>query len=81
MSSWPRNVPRERSDGMYRSITYLTAKMTEELVAAFASSMIFSLLVFFPLKLSGSFALFFLVYYLTTSIGIGALSLARCSTA
>lgn len=64
---------RERSDGMYRSITYLLARTTEEIVAAFMSSMIFSLLVFFPLKLQGSFALFFCVYYLTTCIGIGML--------
>ena len=56
---------------MYRSITYLTAKMTEELVAAVLSSLIFSCLVFFPVKLGGSFALFFCVYYLTTCIGIG----------
>ena len=56
---------------MYRSITYLTAKMTEELIAALISSLCFSCIVFFPVKLAGSFALFFCVYYLTTSIGIG----------
>ncbi|KAK9808054.1 hypothetical protein WJX73_010576 [Symbiochloris irregularis] len=61
---------RERNDGMYRSITYLLAKMTEELAAALISSLIFSFLVFFPLKLAGSFGLFFCAYYLTTIIGI-----------
>ena len=67
----PNGLCRERNDGMYRSLTYLVAKMTEELVAAFIASMIFACLVFFPLKLAGSFGLFFCVYYMTTCIGIG----------
>lgn len=65
---------------MYRSITYLTAKMTEELAAALISSIIFSCLVFFPLKLAGSFGLFFCAYYLTTIIGIGAHTRSWSST-
>ncbi|KAK9808027.1 hypothetical protein WJX73_006051 [Symbiochloris irregularis] len=61
---------RERNDGLYSSVTYLLAKMTEELVAAAISSLIFCCLVFFPLKLAGSVLLFLCVFYLTTTIGI-----------
>ena len=63
---------RELSDGMYRPITYLTAKITEELIMAAFSSLFFCCLTFFALELPGSFLLYFLVYYLTTCIGIGA---------
>lgn len=61
---------RERNDGLYRVITYLCAKIIEELGVAFVASLIFSNLVFWPLKLQGSFALFWLTYYCTLSIGI-----------
>ena len=57
---------------MYRPITYLTAKITEELIMAAFSSLFFCCLTFFALELPGSFLLYFLVYYLTTCIGIGA---------
>ena len=57
---------------MYRPITYLCAKLTEELSLALLSSICFCCVVFFALELPGSFALFFLTYYQTTCIGIGA---------
>ena len=61
---------RERSDGLYRVITYLCAKMLEELGIAFIVTLIFSNVVFWPLRLQGSWLLFWLVYFCTLSIGI-----------
>ena len=45
--------------------------MVDELMIAFVASLIFSCVVFFPLKLSGLWVLFWLTYYCTLSIGIG----------
>ncbi|KAL4431462.1 hypothetical protein ABPG75_006718 [Micractinium tetrahymenae] len=61
---------RERNDGLYRVITYLVAKMVEELGIALINSIIFSNIVFWALQLQGSFALFWLIYFLTLSTGI-----------
>lgn len=61
---------RERNDGLYRVITYLCAKILDELMLAAVASGIFGAIVFFPVKLKGSFALFWLVYFLTLSNGI-----------
>ena len=58
---------------MYRPITYLVAKLTEELIIALGGSLVFCCLTFFPMLLPGSFLLYFLVYYLTTCIGIGTI--------
>ena len=63
---------RERNDGLYRVITYLCAKMLDELVLAFFASIVFSCIVFFPLQLQGAWVVFWLVYFCTLSIGIGA---------
>jgi hypothetical protein len=61
---------RERNDGLYRPITYLVSKLTEELVIAVINSVVLGALVFFPCALGGSFLHFWLVYLCTTSIGI-----------
>ncbi|KAK9804705.1 hypothetical protein WJX72_000974 [[Myrmecia] bisecta] len=61
---------RERSDGLYRTITYLCFKLAEEVFLALLISLPFSCLVFFPLQMQGSWALFWAVYFLTTIIGI-----------
>ena len=45
--------------------------MIDELVIAFLASLVFSCVVFFPLKLSGLWVLFWMTYYCTLSIGIG----------
>ena len=47
---------RERADGLYAAITYLCAKLTEELGLAFIMSIVFSLAVFYstPLRLTSS---------------------------
>ena len=47
------------------------AKLVEELVVAFIVSTGFSAMVFYPVGLTGSYPLFFLTKFATTSIGIG----------
>ena len=61
---------RERADGLYHVLTYLVFKIGEELVVAFFNSLVFSNLVFWPIKFQGSWALFWLVYFCTLSVGI-----------
>ncbi|EIE18756.1 ABC family transporter: multidrug, partial [Coccomyxa subellipsoidea C-169] len=61
---------RERSDGLYKSVTYLVAKLLEEVIVALVQSLIMSCIVFFPLALAGSWSLFWYTYFQTTVIGI-----------
>lgn len=62
---------RERNDGLYRVVTYLCAKMFDELVITLFSSCGIAAIVFYGVRLQGNFALFWLVYYMTLCIGIG----------
>lgn len=68
----PNLVCRERNDGLYRVITYLCAKMLDELTIAVAASLAFSCIVFYGVRFQGSLVLFWLVYLTTLAIGIGA---------
>ena len=61
---------RERSDGLYSVFTYLLYKICEELGVALISSIIFSNVVFWPIKFQGEWVLFWLVYYATLACGI-----------
>lgn len=61
---------REKADGLYTPLCYLTARMTEEVVIAFVNAAAFSTLAFFPVFLSGSYVPFFMAKFITTSIGI-----------
>ncbi|KAL4428045.1 hypothetical protein ABPG75_002134 [Micractinium tetrahymenae] len=61
---------RERNDGLYRVITYLVAKMTEELGIALVNSIVFANIVFWAVDLQGSFAVFWAVYAVTLCCGI-----------
>ena len=61
---------RELADGCYRPTTYYFSKFIEEAIVAFFSSNVFSLIVFFGLKLTGNYGIFMATYYLTTLIGI-----------
>jgi ATP-binding cassette, subfamily G (WHITE), member 2 len=61
---------RERSDGLYRVITYLCAKTIEELGIAFIASLIFSNVVFWPVKFHGQYVIFWLLYLCTLATGI-----------
>ena len=47
--------------------------MMEEISITLINSLVFSSIVFFPLKLTGDFILFWLINLTTTSIGIGNL--------
>ena len=62
---------REQSDGLYRVITYLTFKVVEEVVLAVVSSVAFSLLVFYLVKLQGSFFPVWIVFLVTQLVGVG----------
>ncbi len=46
--------------------------MMEELIIVLCNSLVLSAVVFYPLRLSGDFTLFWLVFLTTSSIGIGA---------
>lgn len=61
---------RERNDGLYNVFSYLLYKICEELGVALLSSIIFSNVVFWPIKLQGDWVLFWLVYYATLGCGI-----------
>eukprot|EP01025_Chloroclados_australasicus_P023816 TRINITY_DN2402_c0_g1_i2.p1 TRINITY_DN2402_c0_g1~~TRINITY_DN2402_c0_g1_i2.p1 ORF type:complete len:652 (-),score=93.43 TRINITY_DN2402_c0_g1_i2:504-2429(-) len=61
---------RERSDGLYRSITYLVFKMTEELTVGVIASLLFAVVVFFAVQLQGSFFIFWLGYFISLCVGI-----------
>eukprot|EP00892_Ulva_mutabilis_P005857 jgi/Ulvmu1/3643/UM017_0057.1 len=61
---------RERNDGLYRPITYLLAKIFDEILITVVSSLVFSAFVFYVVKLEGEFILFWLTYLVTLSTGI-----------
>lgn len=61
---------RERSDGLYRPITYLLFKLCEELVIVTVVSPVIACYVWFAIDLQNSFAVFWLAYYFTTWSGI-----------
>ena len=61
---------RELADGCYSPTTYYFSKFIEEAVIALFTSALFCVIVFFGLKLTGNFGVFFLTYYLTTLIGV-----------
>lgn len=71
---------RERNDGLYRPVTYIAAKLIEELAVALVNTLVCAAIVFFPCQLAGSFAYFWAVYFLTTATGI-ALGYAISSAA
>eukprot|EP00195_Chlamydomonas_chlamydogama_P009759 CAMPEP_0202901782 /NCGR_PEP_ID=MMETSP1392-20130828/14649_1 /ASSEMBLY_ACC=CAM_ASM_000868 /TAXON_ID=225041 /ORGANISM="Chlamydomonas chlamydogama, Strain SAG 11-48b" /LENGTH=615 /DNA_ID=CAMNT_0049588397 /DNA_START=85 /DNA_END=1932 /DNA_ORIENTATION=+ len=61
---------RERNDGLYHVITYLLAKMVDELFLAAVASVGIAAFVFYGVRLQGNFACFWLVYYVTLCNGI-----------
>ena len=62
---------RERSDGLYSTITYLLSKMVEELLVILFVSLTVSLCIFYAVGFHGQWILFWLVYLVTISIGMG----------
>ena len=61
---------RERADGLYKPLTYICAKMFDEMLMLFFVSLIIAAIVFNAVNLSGSFVLFWLVYYFTLGNGV-----------
>lgn len=61
---------RECNDGLFRVVTYLGFKLFEEFSVQFVLCLPIAAMVFYPLELRGSWALFWLVYYFTTVVGI-----------
>jgi energy-coupling factor transporter ATP-binding protein EcfA2 len=61
---------RERSDGLYYPITYLLAKMVDELLLATNASVGNAAATFYAIRFQGSFGTFWLVYVLVLYIGI-----------
>jgi ATP-binding cassette subfamily G (WHITE) protein 2 len=61
---------RERSDGLYYAITYLLAKMVDELLLATMASVVNAAATFHAIRFQGSFGLFWLIYVLVLYIGI-----------
>ena len=61
---------RERADGLYTPISYLLAKMFDEIVLQVCCSIVLAASAFYAIGLHGSFALFWLVYLETLCIGI-----------
>lgn len=52
----------------------------EEISITLVNSLVFSAIVFFPLKLTGDFVIFWLIFLTTTSIGIGETAQSPTST-
>ena len=69
---------RERNDGLYRPITYITAKMLDEIVLALFSSIVFGAIVYAATDLQGDFAIFWAVYCGNLLVGV---ALAYCIAA
>ncbi|CAG9464483.1 unnamed protein product [Pedinophyceae sp. YPF-701] len=72
---------RERSDGCYTTLTYCMYKVTEEMLIGVVAALPFSLLVFYPLGLSGSVVLFWLtlsgVHHCATGFSLMVASVSR----
>lgn len=72
-------ICRERNDGLLRPITYLFFKIFGEVAVLVFASLGASLLVFYTVRLAGSFVFFWIAYLLTAMNGIGAiLGLKSC---
>ena len=61
-------------DGLYKPLTYICAKMFDEMLMLSVVSLIIAAMVFYAVQLSGSFLLFWLVYYFTLGNGEGGAS-------
>lgn len=61
---------RERSDGLYGAVAYMTAKMFEEAVLLLPFTLVLAAIVWFPVQFSGTYLLFWAVYFCTAVVGI-----------
>ncbi|KAL4457942.1 hypothetical protein ABPG75_012807 [Micractinium tetrahymenae] len=67
---------RERADGLYRPITYLCYKISEEVAVGTLPSVAYSALVFYLVRLQGSFLVFWLVYWVSMCVAVSLTLLA-----
>lgn len=65
-----RTYYREVQDALYTPLAYLIFKILEELFVAIIAALIFTLLLYFPLQMQGSYALVFLSYLTVLLNGI-----------
>lgn len=61
---------RERADGLYRPMAYLVFKMLDEMFLLLPVTLVLGAVVFYAMDLTGSFVLFWLVYYFTLGNGV-----------
>ncbi|KAK9803172.1 hypothetical protein WJX72_008884 [[Myrmecia] bisecta] len=61
---------RERSDGLYRPITYICSRLFDEVVLTVVVTAVFSVSVWFVLKLQGQFTVFWLSNLATNILGV-----------
>ena len=61
---------RERADGLYRPMAYLVFKMLDEMFLLLPVTLVLGAVVFYAMNLTGSFVLFWLVYYFTLGNGV-----------
>lgn len=62
---------RERADGMYHTLTYITAKLLEEALVALVGTFIFTMWIWWALEMHGSWVAFWLSQYAATVTGVG----------
>ena len=63
---------REVSDGLYRSIVYLLFNLLTELFVSAITAILYTLIVWWAIDLQGSLGIFFIVYYISSIVGITA---------
>ena len=61
---------RERADGLYRPMAYLVFKMLDEMFLLLPVTLVLGAVEFYAMSLTGSFVLFWLVYYFTLGNGV-----------
>ena len=66
--AWERILTyREMYDGLYSTSAYVIYKLVEEFIPQLIAGLVYSLMVFYIIKLNGSFAIFWLVYAVSTA--------------
>ena len=63
---------REMADGLYRSYIYLAYNLIEEVIISSVTSILYTLIVWWAIDLQGSLGIFFIIYFLSSFVGIAA---------
>lgn len=66
------NFHRERHDGLYWIITYLSCKALEEFMFAAVNTLVFSSIIFFLVAFQGSFLFYWLLQWCLSCLSVGA---------